>query len=129
MGLQHSIKVIEHDPRFYLDGLSFRIKFKNSVKQVAGINDICLAKNLAAVRCATTSRQNRDTFRFSYVDCPFDISIGHRNNSTDWLYLIDRRVGRIPPPAEFIEQDISFEFFIQPGGKLGSSNTYFAICS
>ena len=114
-GRSDAVEAVEHDPGLDPDAPRRDIDRDDPVHVPAAIEDEGAGHRLPALRGARPARQHRHAFLAGDRDRRRGILAPLRDDDAQRLDLIDRRVGRIAPAAEPIEQDLAANLAPQPG--------------
>jgi len=113
------VEPVEDEPRLDPRPAPFDIDRDNPVHMLAAIEDEGAGDCLPALRGAAAARQDRDPFLARDRHRRGDILAALRHDDAHGLDLIDRRIGRVAPAAERIEEDRTPDLAAQAGFEAG----------
>ena len=107
MGLELTVEIVEHDPRFDNAGAIVDIQRYDAVKMFREIDNDAVIDGLAALRGATATRCYDPAVVAADRQCPQRLIDGFGNDHARGHDLVERGVGRVAAAIETVEQDLT----------------------
>ena len=113
MGFERAVQLIQHDARLNHRAAVFHVDFKDAVKVACVINDQPRVDRLPALGCPAPASCHGHTSRARGIQGSLNVFARARRNHPSGHHLVDRCIGRIPPPREPIKEDIPLKILTQ----------------